>query len=811
MEKKKYIYHSVVCAMLMLAFFLMDTKAEAALKVENIDYDNSTITVSSDSGDQVLYFSDKNKYKWEMATDTFQEKKCTMDISWISVSKNYELTMKGDQSEDVLTVTIPKQVSNFKAKYDKRENEVIFTGAEGRKVEYRKNNTSAWADLAADMSETWKYLCENGATVYFRLKGEAGVPGVRPSKEVSCKIPGKSEAPKVAVDGANATVSVQAGWQVRRVDIVEKSGVQYVTGYFNANNTLYKDAASETGQWHTYQSEMEVSLAEIAGDALTGTKDVFLQFRKSASSSSQVSHITTIKIPARDAEPDKDKDGVSIEYISKSAFKLTISSASTSKPFEYCVVDASDVTKETINDLESVTWKTISSNTAAEVKKTEAPDGGTLFFREKSVGSAGSENFKLASPYAVYGTIDYPDATSSEFFEKRYTIDGVCTTGNTDGYIQFSFTTQFNAKISKITLSEYEDVENPSSSTVNVTSVVNTNKTASDKKDKYLVTATITNINLDAVLKEKLESGNELVLYAYIELETSGSKIDYITSNHEKGLKLHIMPKSSIDTKTDSLECANEIDVTRFVGASSDTEPSSPSRYQYETFWFNVEFGKKLGTDLSKYGLASGSELGIESVKLGNYQLKKNEYSYEKNKDGTYKFTVNLYEFEAKPELYRYYNTKQNLVIALNNREKLTGVSVKLVPPVYLDSTYAWAFKAKALSKTEQEVTTTVNGSTTKKIVYENDYSVSYTKASGSVNGVSVESLTLKSATLSGKNIIYKNNNSSGSIEFYNNDLNEIAGPLTSEAVVFKFQVNYSDGTSKEYTIQNGCTFTILA
>ena len=65
-----------------------------------INYENSTITIGTNSGDTSLYFSDKNKQKWETAMDAFVNGKCTMDISWVSVTKDYVMTFKGDKTVD---------------------------------------------------------------------------------------------------------------------------------------------------------------------------------------------------------------------------------------------------------------------------------------------------------------------------------------------------------------------------------------------------------------------------------------------------------------------------------------------------------------------------------------------------------------------------------------------------------------------------------------------------------------------------------------------------------------------------------------
>ncbi len=143
----------VLFACLGMAFvaLLPTIKASAKLALDSIDYKESTMTIVSDSNDSILYFSDKKMKKWDTSLSSFSTDsvtgvtKCVMDISWIAVTKDYEITFKGDQSKtesDVLHVTIPKQVKNFKAKYDKKTGNVIFTNQGARTVQYRKKNTT---------------------------------------------------------------------------------------------------------------------------------------------------------------------------------------------------------------------------------------------------------------------------------------------------------------------------------------------------------------------------------------------------------------------------------------------------------------------------------------------------------------------------------------------------------------------------------------------------------------------------------------------------------------------------------------------
>lgn len=797
MERRTHIFSwmgsiFVVC-ILFASVFASGKKAEAALAVKEINYKNSTITITSTSGDTTLYFSDKRKTKWEMVTEQFQNGECTMDISWVSMTQNYELTFKGDKtnkSEEILSVIIPKQEKGFKAKYNLSTKEVTFTGRGSRDIEYRKNNTENWSPFTDSdaLRPFLERLSENGASVYFRLKEENGTSasstGYRPSKEVACKIGKKTAAPNVTINTSDSTIAVQSGWQVRKVDITEKSGVQY---------------ASSLGVWETYSSAQDVPLEKIAPEAVykagddqsAAKKDVYLQFRKSATSTAQMSYITTIKVPAQEAAPTKEDSGITIEYTSPTSFKLTISAASPMRQYEYCIVDAQDLKGDTITDPESITWKTISSATATELKKADAPQDSIIFYRKKAVGKTGDDDFKLATPYTKFGVVSYEGLSSSNMSIDRYVFDGVCVTSNSSGNINFTYNSPFNSKITSIGLSTTPSPSGQGDCTVTLTSTVAPNSASTGSADKYIVTATISNINLSSSVKAQLENAgtNGLTLYAYITLSSG----DPISSDADTGLRIHMMKKSAIET--DITDSNSTLSVTRFIGSRTTSEYN-----QYEDFSFKLTPGYEYGKDLGSYGTGN---MEISSVQLGNYSLTSGDYEYNSAEK---KFTVHLSKFETSDTLIPYYDTTQNLVIKLSNGEKLTGVSVKLAAPVSLTDTYAWAFTNGQLveEKTTTKTDTSGNAITTTEPV--NSYSVGYKQSSAVSNGVSVTGCTFKSATLGGSNIL-SSTESGNTIVFSNKLLNKVS---TGGNVQIKFEITYSNGAVQDYTITKGCRFTIL-
>ncbi len=823
MSKRKQLFSYLgsvftFCMLLALTVLLPGAKADAALSLEGINYENSTITIGTNSGDTSLYFSDKNKKKWETAMDAFVNGKCTMDISWVSVTKDYVMTFKGDKTvDDILTVTIPKQVSNFKAKYDKKGNKVTFTNKPSdRKVEYRKNNTSNWTTIEDEntFGENLQRLYENGAKVYFRLaaeSGSSGNAGKRYSKEVMCSITKKSEAPKITIND-DATITVKSGWQVRRVTVQESGGAEYVTGYSKIDSvTDETDPNYNTSKkWYTYRSERDVPVIEMvtalapnASESDSESSAVYLQFRKEASSSSQVSHISTVKIPKQEAAPDPED--INIEYTSFTTFNVKIAKATTKNPYEYCIIGESDVKvedgKTRIIEPEDAKWKMVSSNVAAEVKKSEAPDKSYLFLRKKAVGKLGDEDFKLATDYVYAKQVNYPEAKDEKLtIEKPQPdsngsinlIDGVCTTDNQDGYIKFNITTRWNAKIKDI---RFTKDPNPTKDDTSVAVVENTSsvKKSNEKTDKdvtlYIITATIKEIKLTSAVAEEFKDSdaNNMKLYAYIEYDTPGETTG-LSSNDTKGLVINLSKKSSIELDSENSELTKTKDVKRMIGATTSSDNNSQ----------NEEIKYKLN-------LASG--ITITSVKLGNYTLKDNYYTLNKGI-----FTVKLAEMEKDKDLEAYYGKKQNLMIQLSNGEKLNDITITFVEPVSLDKLYSWAYRISAIPDTKQEVVTKLpSGGTTTETKYVNNYSVEYVVSTEAVNSVKVETVTAKNATLGSIGILGGFDSATKKIEFSNDSLKKCSVGLTSEPVKIAFDITLSNGNKYEYVVKKGCMFTVLS
>lgn len=363
---------------LLLGFLGNGEEAAAAAKVAvtEIDYNANTITLKANSGDKRIYFSDSKKKKWLVVPGEMDASKLiTFDISWVTQTKDYIITFRGDVSTEEIAVTIPKTVPKFKVIYNMSTSKIEFQNLPtGRTVEWRKSGSILWNSVATttDMEKQIQAFYDNGATLYFRVAGINGTSvdatGGRISKEVALRIAKRTAAPTIVLDGSS-------------FNFLLKSGM------------AYKKAGE--ADWTTITtSEKKVALKDVLPQVLlnddgTGTsQDAVLEFRRNASSSSQESQVTSFKVLAQRAAPS---GGTRLEYTSKTGCSLYVADAAIENPYEYTIVGSG----ATLN-LDTAIWNTIRSDAAVNFQDTEAPGGSTIYLRKKSMGSTAT-GFVIAS------------------------------------------------------------------------------------------------------------------------------------------------------------------------------------------------------------------------------------------------------------------------------------------------------------------------------------------------------------------------------------------------------------------------------
>ena len=766
-----------VLFLLTLAFGVFSPKtayaAGAGISIQEINYDNSTITIKVNPGDTVVYFSDENRKTWEaIPTDIGTDRLVTLDISWISPASKYILTFKGDASTEVVKVTIPKQVSNFKASYNKVRGTVSFTNHYNRTIQWRKKDSYIWNTVNTDtFASQLEMLCTQGAAIYLRLAPTNGyivngtlTESARPSKEISITVPKKTAAPNILINGSKFSIQLD-------------------------KNMAYRTVASDgtLGEWKNVTTSANLWLKDIAGSALytnsgTPQNEVTLQFRKNPTSTSQVSHIATVTVPIQEAPPSESEHGIEVNYTSSTTFALQIKAASETKPFEYTIVKPDD----TLN-YAAASWTSVTSNAEVTIKKEKAPAGSHVYVRKKSVSASDNVKFSLASKEIdITGSkgVQYPDSAQATTLKTLVTTAGVCNSENSAGNLTFTLYSPTKTTVSSIS---FRDQYGNTKGTVSLKSSVSMNSSSNLITDQYIITTKITStVNLDAFTETKL--------YAYITLANN----DVIESTVDSGVLLYIYPSSKINNSE------NKEYTSAFERLYSSTEAGDKS-----SFTFQVDLGTEKVPDTSAIGSFTSQDTEVSTIKYDGYTLIPGTdyqvvYGSYRNDDGkkirTATVTVNVNKFETHSTI----TTKGEalpLLITLNNGEEIDNkVTIKLVDTAtLLDAPIAWSIMEGSLKETETKVTTNDDGSKTTETVVVITYELKL-KLHDSSYAVGISDVTwdgtsvLRSATVSG---------GTATIYLSNAKINKLTSTSTTTN---NLVITLSNG----FIIKSGCKLTII-
>ncbi|MDD5936225.1 MAG: hypothetical protein PUC65_11835 [Clostridiales bacterium] len=739
--------------------------------VQKINYEDSTITIKANPGDTKVFFSDKAGKKWEAIPGTLSSnQEITMDISWIPVSANYTIKFKGDHSQSVVTVVLPKQVTNFKAKYNRVKKEMTYTNGEEKDVEWRKKDSYIWKSItssSAFISELER-LSAQGATIYLRLKSVNGgttnglfTTGQRASKEVTLAIPKKAEAPTITIDGSKFLIPVKKNSSYRIV---------------NENDT-------ET-DWKSVSTASDLMISDIAPSVLYGgtQKEVKLQFRINATNSTAASRVTTVTVPVQAGPPSQDTYGISLEYTSSSSLDLTVKSASATQPFEYTIVNPEDTF-----DYQQLTWTSITSSAKVPIKEEKAKEGSHIYVRKKSIAKTDKTEFAFASKELdVTGStgVSYPNPANTDKLTTLVAIAGNVKEEDAASYLTFTINSPTKTTVSSI---EFKDKYGDTKGTL--TTLKSTVMKDTNNASNYIITTKITST-------ESLDKFTEQALFGTIALANG----DEVESSETSGIKLYIYPKTVVNNTDNKTYTAN----FERVFKSNDTKNDPDS------FTFNLDFGKMYEHD--KNGLEDTSkEVMISKMVYDGYVLTNTDYSVaydnekfnqEHEKIRKAVVTVNVGMFEKNSAI-----TKRNaavpLIIYLSNGEKIeNAVTIELVETATVEAApVAYSITEGSLEETKTETITNEDKTTssiTKEVVTFslklNIFSPTYDVGVSDVtwDGISI----MKSAEISG---------GVATIALSNPKINKLTtGGQASKTA--NIEIKLSNG----FVIDKGCKLTII-
>ncbi len=743
--------------------------AQLSIQVTEINYYDSTLTIKCNSRDTAVWFSDSSKKKWEALPEPAAgSQTVVMDISWISPTSKYTLNFKGDYSDNIVSVTIPKQVTNFKASFNKLKGTVTFTNAGNRTIQWRKKGSSVWkvVNEATHNAELSNYFT-NGVQLYYRLAPVNGTgslnPGLRASKEVLLTIPKKTPAPKITVNSSQFSIPVKKGMEYRKL-----------IGEGNMS------------EWTLITGTKSLLLSEIAPEVLynenTVGKEAVLQFRTIASSSSQVSNIASITIPVQRPAPAEDISGIVLNYTSSSTISLSVKAASASTPFEYTVIGKG---KEL--NYQTAGWKTISSSSAVSISKTTAPEGSHIYIRQKAVEASDTSGFALPSvELNLTGSngVVYPPAAKAPQLTTLVSTAGVCRTGNSQGYLTFFLYSPTQTTVATV---ELYDAYGNYKGTVPIRSTVSINTKSTGQEDKYLITTRITST-------EDINSLTEEILYANITLANQ----EVIRSTTTQGVQLYLYPKTVVNNPAEQDYSTN----FRRIYMSNDPKDAA-------SFKFRLDLGTANVPDSSAIDKFTSEATSIRSIKYNGYSMEAGKdytvaYSSYTDDNGatvaTATVTVNVASLE-KSTATAVTDQALPLAISLNNDELLDkAINITLIRTATIDDIpIAWSITEGSLKEKETSVVTNPDGSTTTTTQDVTTFTITLTLFDSSY-GVSVANVTwgdssiFSSATISkGKATIYLSNVKINKLTTDSTDTKNIV-------------ITLSNG----YVINSGCKLTII-
>ncbi|CRZ35188.1 hypothetical protein DFR55_10456 [Herbinix hemicellulosilytica] len=402
----------------------------SSITINTVDYEEENIILNN-NGNQKIYFATENdaaRNVWDVIP-VDNEYTTTIDFSWTSQTTEQVIVIKGETGTPKRVTLRPRAKKlAVSISYDKMDSlskgESIASllniqSSEGTAanpityldLEWKKGVNGSWKELKDLTVEQLEKLQIKGADLYFRISAvndvstgsrEAdGTMGRRVSSEVRLKIAKQTTPASVTVDGEKFIAQI-------------KYGKEYRVNYTGQTTT-------PTWVKVTDKSVKGLALKDIIKNGSNGiTPDkkfpaMIIEVRDYATTTKAASKITEIKIneqrvmdgiivegnpPANTTESDPN---VYISYSGSAAITITIPSASSSNPYQYCIVKPGEEL-----DPSKVTWYSITKGIEYKVLSSKATEGSNIYIRKREIKpSAKSTEVNLASTCLVYN-VKYP-------------------------------------------------------------------------------------------------------------------------------------------------------------------------------------------------------------------------------------------------------------------------------------------------------------------------------------------------------------------------------------------------------------------
>lgn len=437
MTKRKliFLFISVLFVTLTALCWNSIRSKAASITINEINYDDLTLTFNVTDANDIVYYSDSKQKKWEQVIDgdgNENDQKMTMDISWINQKKDYTLTFKTQKNPSILTVVIPAQITDLSVSYDSENNLLKFSNDRGRKIYWRKNNSLNWLPIGTTL-ETNHYagsvdnntaaaqdliskelvtMYAKGATIYFRTDSKNKTTGdtdlgYRPSKETKFKLSKKAAGPTVKLDKSKFTLTFPANTLYR----VKGTTDSYTNSGSKSTTVSLFDIAGMQSLRHDNKGAVITSLA-------TATS---IEAKTKGTSSKLESLVSTLEIPLQREALIRGTDptNVKVDVLGKSSFKITMpDEKQIEEDDKDTVIDSYEYTvvkNDKDIDFETAKWTEVKAGKSATINVTSSNKEGEVFVRIKS------NNTDMASAPLVLDikNIDLVTDANAAFIDKN--------------------------------------------------------------------------------------------------------------------------------------------------------------------------------------------------------------------------------------------------------------------------------------------------------------------------------------------------------------------------------------------------------
>lgn len=359
--------------------------------IECINYETGELQIKMNDNIKV-YYSDATMKTWNVIEGAAKNGIITMDISWISSTKNYVLNLKGSEEETVVSVELPKSNTAVKATIDKIDGSVDFTNDEGAtQFQWRKAAATDWwttSDMDQKKDKTDNGVFEKtieemrvrGGKIQVRLPqivGESEAkPGSRPSKIITLSVPKRGNAPsvKVVANSMNTNTTDKMEYKIISVAGTKKTG------------STWEDCDKKMSIY-----DMTPQVITTSGGAVG--QEVVVAIRKSETEKVAYSKNCYLVIPAQEHAPALSEFTTSR---TSRKYSLIVGNASKDMPYQYAVVGVGAKVDE-----KQLSWKAISNSKAIFFDKKKYPEGSIIYVRKKGENASNKTELRLPSAYTT--------------------------------------------------------------------------------------------------------------------------------------------------------------------------------------------------------------------------------------------------------------------------------------------------------------------------------------------------------------------------------------------------------------------------